>query len=176
MPPQRPTRRQPRQATFRPNAPRRDSSCRGAARRRRRGSWRTDQNDDEQRQERHQHARRARGVAPMRNLGGVDSLAMVARSRADCSWATTSSCFAFAVSFAGAARGAFARLSHHSPKPSMIAAATMPRPGAAKGVVPKKGMGIAFCRAGVPGNADMVKVMVPSAIAAGTRRRGCRRP
>jgi hypothetical protein len=54
----------------------------------------------------------------------------------------------------------------------MMAAAITPRPGAAKGVVPKKGMGIAFCRAGVPGNADMVKVMVPSAIAAGTRRRG----
>ena len=48
----------------------------------------------------------------------------------------------------------------------------MPRPGAAKGVVPKNGIGIAFCRAGVPGNADMVKVMVPSAIAAGIRRRG----
>ena len=52
----------------------------------------------------------------------------------------------------------------------------MPRPGAAKGVVPKNGMGIAFCRAGVPGSADMVKVMVPSAIAAGTAGAECRRP
>ncbi len=48
----------------------------------------------------------------------------------------------------------------------------MPRPGAANGVVPKNGIGIAFCNAGVPGNADMVKVMVPSASAAGTSRRG----
>jgi hypothetical protein len=39
-------------------------------------------------------------------------------------------------------------------------------------VVPKKGIGIAFCSAGVPGRADMVKVIVPSAIAAGIRRRG----
>ena len=54
----------------------------------------------------------------------------------------------------------------------MIAAAMMPRPGAAKGVVPKNGMGMAFCRAGVPGSADMVKVMVPRATAAGTSRRG----
>ena len=48
----------------------------------------------------------------------------------------------------------------------------MPRPGAAKGVVPKNGIGIAFWIAGVPGIADMVKVEVPSAIAAGIRRRG----
>ena len=48
----------------------------------------------------------------------------------------------------------------------------MPIPGAANGVVPKKGMGIAFCSAGVPGSADMVKVIVPSAIAAGISRRG----
>jgi len=40
----------------------------------------------------------------------------------------------------------------------MITAAIKPRPGAAKGVVPKKGIGIAFCRAGVPGSADIVKV------------------
>jgi hypothetical protein len=39
-------------------------------------------------------------------------------------------------------------------------------------VVPKKGIGIAFCSAGVPGRADMVKVIVPSAIAAGIGRRG----
>ena len=54
----------------------------------------------------------------------------------------------------------------------MMAAAMMPRPGAANGVVPKNGIGIAFCKAGVPGSADMVKVMVPSAIAAGISRRG----
>jgi hypothetical protein len=46
----------------------------------------------------------------------------------------------------------------------MIAPATMPMPGAANGVVPKKGIGITFCSAGVPGRADMVKVIVPSAI------------
>ena len=43
----------------------------------------------------------------------------------------------------------------------------MPRPGAAKGVVPKNGIGIAFWIDGVPGRADMVKVEVPSTIAAG---------
>ena len=48
----------------------------------------------------------------------------------------------------------------------------MPRPGAAKGVVPKNGIGMAFWIAGVPGSADMVKVEVPSAIAAGISRRG----
>ena len=54
----------------------------------------------------------------------------------------------------------------------MMAAAITPRPGAANGVVPKNGMGMAFWIAGVPGSADMVKVEVPSAIAAGIRRRG----
>jgi hypothetical protein len=48
----------------------------------------------------------------------------------------------------------------------------MPSPGAAKGVVPKNGMGMAFWMDGVPGSADMVKVEVPSVIAAGIRRRG----
>ena len=48
----------------------------------------------------------------------------------------------------------------------------MPRPGAANGVVPKKGIGMAFCTAGVPGSAVMVKVDVPSAIVAGISRRG----
>jgi hypothetical protein len=43
----------------------------------------------------------------------------------------------------------------------MMAAAMIPRPGAAKGVVPKKGIGIAFCRAGVPRSADIVKVSAP---------------
>ena len=48
----------------------------------------------------------------------------------------------------------------------------IPSPGAANGVVPKKGIGIAFWIAGVPGRADMVKVVVPSAIAAGISRLG----
>ena len=48
----------------------------------------------------------------------------------------------------------------------------MPSPGAANGVVPKKGIGIAFWIDGVPGSADMVKVEVPSMIAAGIRRLG----
>ena len=67
---------------------------------------------------------------------------------------------------------ASARPSHHRPKPSITAEAMMPSPGAANGVVPKNGIGIAFWIAGVPGKADMVKVDVPSAIAAGIRRRG----
>jgi hypothetical protein len=54
----------------------------------------------------------------------------------------------------------------------MMTDAMMPKPGAANGVVPKNGIGIAFCIAGVPGRADMVKVEVPSAIAAGINRRG----
>jgi hypothetical protein len=54
----------------------------------------------------------------------------------------------------------------------MMAEAMMPSPGAAKGVVPKKGIGMAFWMAGVPGSADMVKVEAPSMIAAGIRRRG----
>ena len=44
---------------------------------------------------------------------------------------------------------ASARRSHHMPKPSMIAEAITPSPGAAKAVVPKKGIGIAFWIAGV---------------------------
>ena len=54
----------------------------------------------------------------------------------------------------------------------MMAEAVTPRPGAAKGVVPKNGIGIAFWIAGVPGSADIVKVEVPSARVAGIRRRG----
>jgi hypothetical protein len=54
----------------------------------------------------------------------------------------------------------------------MIAEAMIPRPGAANGVVPKNGIGIAFCMAGVPGNADIVKVEVPKATAAGINRLG----
>ena len=59
-----------------------------------------------------------------------------------------------------------------SPNISMIAKATRPMPGAAKGVVPKNGIGIAFWIAGVPGIAVIVNVVVPSAIAAGINRRG----
>ena len=54
----------------------------------------------------------------------------------------------------------------------MIAEAISPRPGAANALVPKNGIGIAFWIAGVPGIADMVNVDVPSAIAAGIKRRG----
>lgn len=63
-------------------------------------------------------------------------------------------------------------MSHHKPKKSMIAAAITPRPGAAKGVVPKNGIGIAFWIEGVPGSADIVNVEVPRTIAAGINRRG----
>ena len=62
--------------------------------------------------------------------------------------------------------------SHHSPKASMIAEAMIPRPGAASGVVPKNGIGIAFWIAGVPGSADIVKVDVPKATVAGISRLG----
>ena len=48
----------------------------------------------------------------------------------------------------------------------------IPSPGAANSVVPKKGIGIAFWIAGVPGRADMVKVDVPSATVAGISRWG----
>ncbi len=58
------------------------------------------------------------------------------------------------------------------PKQSMIAEAMTPSPGAANGVVPKKGIGMAFCIDGVPGKADIVKVDVPSTITAGISRRG----
>ena len=54
----------------------------------------------------------------------------------------------------------------------MMAEAMMPSPGAANGVVPKNGIGIAFWIAGVPGSADIVNVIVPSAIAAGISRFG----
>ena len=47
-----------------------------------------------------------------------------------------------------------------------------PSPGAAKGVVPKKGIGIAFWIAGVPGIAVIVKVVVPSATAGASSRLG----
>ncbi len=65
-----------------------------------------------------------------------------------------------------------ARISHHMPKPNMMADAMRPSPGAANGVVPKKGIGIAFWTAGVPGIADIVKVIVPRATAPGVSRFG----
>jgi hypothetical protein len=37
-----------------------------------------------------------------------------------------------------------ARASHHIPNPNITIAAMIPKPGAAKGVVPKNGIGIAF--------------------------------
>ncbi len=54
----------------------------------------------------------------------------------------------------------------------MISAASSPKPGAANGVVPKNGIGIAFWIAGVPGSAVIVKVNAPSAIVAGISRFG----
>jgi hypothetical protein len=56
----------------------------------------------------------------------------------------------------------------------MIAPVMMPSPGAAKGVVPKKGIGIAFWTAGVPGSAVMMKVKAPRAamLAVGERDAG----
>ena len=54
----------------------------------------------------------------------------------------------------------------------MIAEARTPRVGAANSVVPKYAIGMAFCMAGVPGRAVIVKVKAPSAIAGGIRRCG----
>ena len=54
----------------------------------------------------------------------------------------------------------------------MMIDASTPSPGAANGVVPKKGMGMVFWIDGVPGIADMVKVAVPSMMAAGINRLG----
>ncbi len=54
----------------------------------------------------------------------------------------------------------------------MIAAAISPSQGAAKGVVPNHGIGIAFWIAGVPGSAVIVKLKAPSATAAGINRCG----
>ena len=42
--------------------------------------------------------------------------------------------------------------------PSLISDARTPRPGAANGVAPKKGVGMVFWIDGAPGMADMVKV------------------
>ena len=48
----------------------------------------------------------------------------------------------------------------------------VPSPGAAKALVLKKGAGMAFWIAGVPGSAVIVKVKDPSAMVAGMRRLG----
>ena len=54
----------------------------------------------------------------------------------------------------------------------MTAPPMSPSPGAANGVVPKYGIGIAFWIAGVPGSAVIVKVNAPSAMVAGISRLG----
>jgi hypothetical protein len=110
---------------------------------------------------------------PCSTSAGSNSCDAVARSR------TTGSCAAREAESIGPAKPSPARraadsprASHHSPKPSMMAAAMKPRPGAANGVVPKNGIGIAFWIAGVPGKADIVKVAVPSITAPGSKRFG----
>jgi len=60
------------------------------------------------------------------------------------------------------------------PKPSITAVAIRPSTGAANSVVPKKAFEMAFCMAGVPGSAAIVKVNVPSEMGAGIRRCGTR--
>jgi len=54
----------------------------------------------------------------------------------------------------------------------MMTPPTKPSPGAANGVVPKYGIGMAFWIAGDPGSAVMVKVNAPSAIVPGISRLG----
>ena len=104
---------------------------------------------------------------------GSKLCATVARSRTSSSSATAAGTSGSCPKPMPALRAAdSARASHHSPKPSMIAAAITPRPGAAKGVVPKNGIGIAFWIAGEPGNADIVKVALPRKMAAGISLRG----
>ncbi|MDT4863112.1 hypothetical protein FQZ97_978050 [compost metagenome] len=63
-------------------------------------------------------------------------------------------------------------LSHQLPSTSIIRPPISPSTGAAKASVPKKGLGMAFWMAGVPGNAVMVKVKAPRAMAPGSRRLG----
>ena len=102
---------------------------------------------------------------------GSNSCEATARSRTSASSAAFSCVAAETSSYPTPARRApaSARPSHHMPNPIMMSEAITPKPGAAKGVVPKNGMGIAFWIEGVPGNADMVNVEVPSTIAAGIR-------
>ena len=87
-------------------------------------------------------ARRRASGAAMCDLADIDSLAMVARSRADCLRRDVD-LVARPVAFTGAAGGTSARLSHHRPKPA-DGRGKMSRPGAAKGVVPKNGIGMAL--------------------------------
>ncbi len=116
----------------------------------------------------------AGAAVPWTISAGSNSRAVVARSRRVSSPARTSaergapSPKPSPLLFAAAS----SRASHHMPNASMIIEASTPSPGAAKGVVPKNGIGIVFWIDGVPGIADMVKVEVPSMIAAGIRRRG----
>ena len=58
------------------------------------------------------------------------------------------------------------------PKAKVMIDAMMPRPGAAKGVVPKYGIGIALLTDGDPGSADIVNVNAPRPMVAGNNRRG----
>src|SRR6516165_1841171 len=112
---------------------------------------------------------------PLSSSAGSNSCAVVARSRATLTRSTSFDCAESLLSskpWPKCRALASARFSHHMPKPNMMADATIPRPGAANGVVPKNGIGIAFWMDGVPGKADMVKVEVPSAMAAGISRRG----
>ena len=63
-------------------------------------------------------------------------------------------------------------VSQRLPRANIMMPAMIPRPGAAKASVWKKGIGMAFWIAGEPGSADMVKVNEPSAMVAGIRRFG----
>ena len=113
---------------------------------------------------------------PCSASAGSKLCAAVARSRTTVSWDATDALISASKGPpkpSPAPRAAFsARASHHSPKPSITADAMSPSPGAAKAVVPKKGIGMAFWMAGVPGMAVIVKVVVPSATAAGSSRLG----
>jgi hypothetical protein len=58
------------------------------------------------------------------------------------------------------------------PKATVMIEAMMPRPGAAKVVVPKYGIGMALLTDGDPGSADIVNVNAPRPKAAGINLRG----
>ena len=158
----------------------------GSARKPRSSRWQNkerqdqiDQNDDDDRRGRRAAMDGCCDAAfPCAISAGSNSRAVVARSRSFSSSARLSdggvapSPKPSPLLFASAS----SRASHQKPKPSMISDARTPSPGAAKGVVPKKGIGMVFWIDGVPGMADMVKVEVPSMIAAGISLRGyCRR-
>jgi hypothetical protein len=85
-------------------------------------------------------------MAPCAISAGSNSRAVVARSRSTSSAASRSVGIGVPSPKPSPLALAFAssRLGHHSPKPSMISDARRPRPGAANGVVPKNGIGIAF--------------------------------